>query len=492
MHKAAIVARLAACFLLVSCSFNEPRIRSEPVILQQGQNPVTVVLSDQSHSALDLQCEEVTPWFTRKLGAVVGGTAGNECVYEVVTEESLDRALVSTDKAVRRNAVLKVLYLSDRSCDNFRASVFAFRTGANYASGLFTTLFSGTSAITALFSGPAASALSATNLAQSSALNGLNSSYYANKMIDQLDAEMEARRQELKSQILARMQAAPPQEGEMQPAAPAAKPTPTPAVKPYTGLDAEIDLQAYDNLCSLETLTRSSLTPTPTATPTTTPTPTATPTPMLKLTLADKFVGKYSGSGAVAAKQTLHLENPKSTGKDVTVSEIAWDAKTGNKSEFQVPQDCAKKFKAGDPECTETITFTPTSVDDAVVADLTIKSDAPGTAPASTLHGTVRSVGLKASPTKLTCKKGQPSQDVTLTNPDANLTIKITDVHVTGPFAIASGWTNSPIAVPPGQHHVISIQCPAAPGKNTGKLTVSVDSASNKKQSRPIDLEQAK
>ena len=275
-----IAGGLVACLVAVSCSFNEPRIRSEPVILQpQGYNnkiplsagavptataavpgsvaPLSTSSEEEGEDAasLDTRCQEKTAWYTRWLGCMVGGTAGNECVYEVVTEDSLDRALLSPSQATRDNAILTVLYLSDRSCANFRAKVFAFRTSASFAGGFFNSILSGTSAITALVSGPAGSALSAANLATGSALNGINSSYYANKMMDQLDAEMDAQRNALKAQILAHI---PPQNSGGQDGGNGSPvPTPTAAARPYSGLDAKLDLQAYDNLCSLETLTHS-------------------------------------------------------------------------------------------------------------------------------------------------------------------------------------------------------------------------------------------
>ena len=270
MLRFAIVGALTACVLTVSCSFNEPRIRSEPVILQpQDESQIPLFTAADDHPRLNMQCQEKTSWYTRWVGHAIGGTAGNECVYEVVTEDSLHAALLSPKKEVRDNAILTVLYLSDRSCDNFRAKVFAFRTSATFASGFLNSILSGTGAIASLASGPAGAGLAAANLATGNALNGINSSYYANKMIDQLDAEMEAQRRQLKSQILARIQttASIPNASEEPAAAPSPgndvrTATPTPAARPYTGLDAEIDLQTYDNLCSLETLTRPTVSPT--------------------------------------------------------------------------------------------------------------------------------------------------------------------------------------------------------------------------------------
>ena len=152
-----IAGGLVASLVAVSCSFNEPRIRSEPVILQpNNDSPLThtgcIPLSSNAMCSGSAQngeeqspgevlttvCQEKTAWYTRGIGWSMGGTSGNECVYEVVTEDSLDRALLSPDQQVRDNAILTVLYLSDRSCENFRAKVFAFRTSATFASGFFT------------------------------------------------------------------------------------------------------------------------------------------------------------------------------------------------------------------------------------------------------------------------------------------------------------------------------------------------------------------
>lgn len=282
-----------------SCTFSEPRIRAEPVILQSSGN-TQVYLDDYVASfsnptaPLQTRCEESAPWMERCWGTLTG-SIGDECVYTAVTEESLNAALLSSNQAVRDRAIITVLALSDRNCNNFRAKVFAFRTGANFAGGFLNTVLSGTSAITALASGPAASGLSAANTVIGSGLSGINSSYYANKILDQIDAEIQIQRAQMQSQILARipsaahatqkLPAAPNPEDFAVASTPTATATPVPVGNstpsaPYSGLDAKLDLQAYDNICSLENITHPSPSPTSTPSPTATPgTPTATATP---------------------------------------------------------------------------------------------------------------------------------------------------------------------------------------------------------------------
>jgi hypothetical protein len=491
-----IAGGLVACLVAVSCSFNEPRIRSEPVILQPS-NPTTlqptgcIPLSDTATCSETTQdgkaappdkvlatiCQEKTAWYTRGLGQAIGGTSGNECVYEVVTEDSLDRALLSTDQAVRDNAILQVLSLSDRSCDNFRAKVFAFRTSATFAGGFFNSILSGTSAITALVSGPAGSALSAANLATGSALNGINSSYYANKMMDQLDADIETRRSSLRSQILARVptaQSSDPDGDDNGDASPV--PTATTAAKPYTGLDAKLDLQSYDNLCSLETLTRPSPSPTSTASPTVTPTPTATATPVLKVTAPGALTAEYSSANPTSTTGTLAIVNPKTSGLNVAISGIAIAAKDGTTGGFGTTSNCVKTLNSGDPECDETITFTPKNLKSST-ATLTVKSNAPGVPATAALEGKVKPVALTASQKTVSLDASHLTQTLTLTNPDTALNIKITGLSTKAPFTATNTGSDS---VAHGQSASISISYTPGPKAAKGVLVVTVDSSTAK------------
>jgi len=476
MFRTAVWGGLAACLLSVSCSFNEPRIRSEPVILQ-SQNTQKVPLapiefSSDNPPTLDVQCQELTSWYTRWLGKAVGGTAGKECVYQVVTQESLHQALLSTDKTVRDNAIMTVLNMSDRSCDNFRAKVFAFRTSANFASGFLNSILSGTGAIASLASGPAGAGLAAANLATGNALNGVNSSYYANKMIDQLDAEMEAQRQQLRAKIVAHLPTATP-----TPAAGAedtASPSSTPAstAGPYSGLDAENELQAYDNLCSLETLTRATLSPTVTPTATATATPTAAATPILKVTAPNTVTTKYSATGGgVPVITTFNIQNPKTSGTDVTVSGYVVRAGDGTNGGFVTGNVCAKKISAGDPACSETVTFTPKDLKPAS-ANLKVQSDASGPMPSVTLNGKAKDVTLQPDHGSLQITEGTPAS-LTLTDADSDIaTIKILSATAPGSFTVSG----VPASVAKGTPATITINYS---GKNPskGSLVIKQDSA---------------
>jgi len=215
------------------------------------------------------------------------GVKSTDCVYSAFDIDTVDSALMSQNPAIVSNTITQVLDLSDQNCEAWRARVFAFRTGSGFAGNFIQQVLGTGGAFASLLSGPAGSGVSAGNAAVNAFTTGINSSYYANKAMDQIDSEIHTERQQAKANIIARL-----------PVTPAPTPTPTPSVAStssgsatatatptpgprYSGIDAKSDLIAYDNLCSLEIIATSSTTATstPTATPTPTPTATATKTP---------------------------------------------------------------------------------------------------------------------------------------------------------------------------------------------------------------------
>lgn len=203
----AILAGLAASLWMVGCGLNGTKNCCEPTLIHQTS---TQPLSPPASGALEVTCEQYNSWYSRWWSRSFGGSPANECVHEVVTEESLANALAGSQD-LRDDAILTVLYISDRNCDNFRANRFASCTARTYVEGVATSFQVGASTAKFLALGSRASA-DAARLAASK-----------NILSENCVATTDARRAQLRSQILAGLG--------------------------NSNDDAESNLKTYDGLC---------------------------------------------------------------------------------------------------------------------------------------------------------------------------------------------------------------------------------------------------
>jgi len=137
----------------------------------------------------------------------------------------------------------------------------------------------------------------------------------------------------MRSRIEARLEATP---------IPSAMATPDSAPKPYSGLDAELDLTAYDSLCSLATIATASPTPSPT------PTPSATPTPA-----APARASQASGTARQAAKDAkayANLATSRTTPTDPNAIAAAKAARLAGAEAILAKKNSAMAAAANTPE----------------------------------------------------------------------------------------------------------------------------------------------
>jgi hypothetical protein len=305
---ARIWGRVVLTFAIVfsnSCTLSEPRIKPEPVLYIPSAPEITStevevpVGTATSPFTITRECMQRKPCLTRMWDSLTGVNS-TDCVYAAFKEDTVDSALMSQNPNIVSNTITQVLDLSDENCAMWDARVFAFRTGSGFAGGFIQQVLSTGGAVAGLLSGPAAAGVSAANAGVGAFTTGINTTYYANKAMDQIDSDIRTNRQQAKANINARLPVAPTPTAAPSPISASsgsatATATSTPVPK-YSGLDAKSDLIAYDNLCSLQAIATSSAsaTSTPTATSTPSPTPTATPTP------------KPHGGGKGAARNNKH------------------------------------------------------------------------------------------------------------------------------------------------------------------------------------------
>lgn len=267
MHRYFLIcAGLLIVTTTLGCTFQEPRIRSEPLIrfrssVQSPWTPTQIPVETQAPEVgfgsgtpitLSYYCAAWNPWATRVYDSMSSSFTGassalDECIYKTIDESTLTAAMNQARNAEAQNEIIRTLESwSDGNCDNFRARVFSFRSNVGYVGGLGSGLLASAGALTALVSGPVAAGLSGASSAVTTAISPIDGDYYSNYTMGQLDASIVQRRTEMKTSIEQKM-AAPP-----------------PAI--YTIAQKISDLQTYDSLCSLETLAAnpvSSLTPAP-------------------------------------------------------------------------------------------------------------------------------------------------------------------------------------------------------------------------------------
>lgn len=312
---------LVAICIVCACTYQEPRMRAEPLITFPAYNIISLnkrvplqvpVPAPESTGAavmpsLDFHCAAWNPVMTRFYDSLTSSlTAGSssldECIYVTIDQQNLTAAMnmVRNDPAAQDSIVRSLETASDYNCNNFRARVFGFRSNVGYVGGLASGLLASGGAITALVSGPAAAGLAGASSAVTAAINPINTDYYSNYTMGQLDTLIVQRRSEMKACIEQRMAAAEknkatpastptasedpseqPSASQTPSATPTAAPNPSascPTSSTYSAAQKISDLQFYDSLCSLELLAQSLPSSTPLPSQAQPPSSQATPT----------------------------------------------------------------------------------------------------------------------------------------------------------------------------------------------------------------------
>lgn len=295
MAKWALIYSAMLVFFAGGCTYQEPRIRSEPLLRFPASlgPPSAATAEPVKIGQLQFSCSEWNPWSTRFYDSMSssftgGSSALNECIFVSVNETDLASAMSLQSLTNQDDTIRQLMYWSDYNCNNFRARVFSFRSNVTYVGAITSGLLASTGAITALVAGPVAAGLSGASAAVISAITPLNNAYYADYTMGKLDQYIVQQRAEMRQCIEQRMAAAKP---IPIPAATAeGEPAPVPASTPVSGASncaispaypwpSKIsDLQIYDSMCSLEILAANPMTSAaPTPQPISTPAPNATP-----------------------------------------------------------------------------------------------------------------------------------------------------------------------------------------------------------------------
>jgi hypothetical protein len=124
---------LVACEFLAfcSCTFNEPRIRSEPILFFPGASASTSEPPKLTLAGVPMHCVQsagiVHRWIWSPLFSS-GSSKLDECVYETVNVEEL-RGTLERDHSdpVKQNSTLSLmLAVENQNCNNFRAKFLPF------------------------------------------------------------------------------------------------------------------------------------------------------------------------------------------------------------------------------------------------------------------------------------------------------------------------------------------------------------------------------
>ena len=216
-YKGARIALiLLAASSAVSCTFNEPRIRPEPIATALGPTGWQLqgdklILND----GLEFRCVEWHSWTnypTQWLAEVFTGwhSALDECVYLTVNPETVIGR--SPDQNTKADSIAHktdtLIAVSDYNCANFLAKAFASKTGVDFGSTVTTILLSGSSAVLGLAGGVPAlapAAISAGNSAIAGGAAAFDTTFFAKQSFDIMEAGILAERQLQRAQINARI-----------------------------------------------------------------------------------------------------------------------------------------------------------------------------------------------------------------------------------------------------------------------------------------------
>lgn len=255
-RRVVLLLSFAAC-LTAGCTFNEPRVRPEPVIhLNQPDFWVRRGLATQNPQLFDnveVTCAEwhsaSATWIFAPLGSLLSGasSANDECIYATADLQKLPKF----DKGDVRFAdmTLTLLNLSDYDCTQFLARAFAFKTNATFMQNLVNSSVSGTAAVTAFTSGVATSGLSVGNAVIGNALHAMNSNYFAGKSFDVMETAIRARREILRTRIRERLCVSQKLPNCKFGTDSGNAPNPVPYL---SNMDMVNDVLEYDRTCSLE------------------------------------------------------------------------------------------------------------------------------------------------------------------------------------------------------------------------------------------------
>ncbi|MFI5351403.1 MAG: hypothetical protein ACHQZS_00435 [Candidatus Binatales bacterium] len=320
MRVSLVVLTLLAVCGIVSCTYNEPRLRTEPIAAAVGTQNFGLQGSEVSLDGLAFRCVEwhsIAGYPSEWLFELFSGwhSKMDECVYLTVDPEGV----LPAPSAEKPNPTAKevanviahetdtLLAISNYNCANFLAGAFAAKTNTDFASNVASTILSGSTAVLGLAGGVPAlvpAGISAGNSAITGSTASFDSNFFAKQSFDIMETGILADRKVQRAQIEARICETYSELGESP-----VKDCSIPKTADYEGYtprrywtmsEALSDVIEYDRTCSIEGGLRALSggaaqsqrkadaaaglgNPTPTPTPAATPTPTAsmrpTPTP---------------------------------------------------------------------------------------------------------------------------------------------------------------------------------------------------------------------
>lgn len=111
------------------------------------------------------------------------------------------------NRVKRRDKIADVLLtVADHNHEMFFNRVFRTYRTLNTGRNMSNTIFAGSTAVTALFSGPAAAGVAAANLAVDSVVAEANASYFLNQTFDAIDSATASERTRVRGEIKTRLQ----------------------------------------------------------------------------------------------------------------------------------------------------------------------------------------------------------------------------------------------------------------------------------------------
>lgn len=258
-------------FAAESCTYNEPRIRPEPV----SASPLGTLINNQmtvdgvtfrcveTHSVLNKPQQYFLEFFTGWHSTM------DECVYLTADPKSVLGGADETASQLGTNNIRiankiahktdTLLAISDYNCANFLAGAFAAKTGTDFGSSIASTILSGTSSILGLAGGVPAlvpAALSGGNSAITGGTAAFDSNFYAKQSFDIMETGILASRQVQRAQIAARicetyreLGRSPVKDCGIQPRGNYEGYIPT---RYWTMSEAVSDVIEYDRTCSIE------------------------------------------------------------------------------------------------------------------------------------------------------------------------------------------------------------------------------------------------
>jgi hypothetical protein len=298
MRKAAVIT---TTFLVLGCTFSEPRLRPEPVSSVPlpgnafsrsslyGMFATRNVSVAKSLNGMEFRCAEWRSWNSRlydSIGSIFTGTTpgGDECIYVTVNPTTLPltvygkiaaepKAITSrTDDGTSASVTPEadpvqlienthiLLAASDYNCDNFLARAFAAKTNTGFFSSLFSSIISATGAVITPAAGVpdlVPTSLQAGNSAITGGTAAFDANYYAGKSFDIMEAGILAARKQRRAEIYARLCAT-----DTRPQGESSKQDcDIPKTDHYEGYRARgymdmaevlSDVTSYDRICSIE------------------------------------------------------------------------------------------------------------------------------------------------------------------------------------------------------------------------------------------------